>query len=108
MKNTHCSKPKGIYLAKVTSKSEKINPVALAIIELHLCEASVTLENSVIGLSDSIDSAIYCDSESWLRYIMIVSHDGDSNSSDINVVIVTISSDLLKNSINKPSTLFYS
>ena len=64
MKNTHCSKPKGIYLAEATSKSEKINPVALAIIELHLCEASVTLENSVIGLSDSIDSAIYCDSES--------------------------------------------
>ena len=32
--------PKGTFRAKVTSNSEKIKPIALAVIELHLSEGS--------------------------------------------------------------------
>ena len=49
---TYCSIPKGTSWAKVMSDSEKIKPVALAIIELRLSEGisysvSQSLENSI-------------------------------------------------------------
>ena len=49
---TYCGTPKGTCRAEVTSNSEKIKPVALAIIELRLSEGisqllSQSVENSV-------------------------------------------------------------
>ena len=49
---TYCSMPKGTSRAEATSNSEKIKPVALAIIEFHLSEGirqsvSQSVENSV-------------------------------------------------------------
>ena len=38
----YCGMPKGTSRAEVTSNSEKIKPVALAVIKLHLSEASVS------------------------------------------------------------------
>ena len=38
MYSWYCGMPKGTIRAKVTSNSEKIKPVALAVIELHLSE----------------------------------------------------------------------
>ena len=38
MHPTYCGMPKGTSLAEVTSNSEKIKPVALAIIKLRLSE----------------------------------------------------------------------
>ena len=44
----YCGMPKGTSQAEATSKSEKIKPVGLAVIELHLSEGiSQSLENSV-------------------------------------------------------------
>ena len=48
----YCSMPKGMCLAEVTSNSEKIKLIALAIIKLHLSEGishllSQSVENSV-------------------------------------------------------------
>ena len=47
----HCGMPKGIYRAEAKSNSEKIKPVALAVIELRLSEGisqllSQSVENS--------------------------------------------------------------
>ena len=55
MKNTlytYCGMPKGTCRAKATSNSEKIKPIALAVIELRLSEGidqllSQSLENAV-------------------------------------------------------------
>ena len=45
---TYCSMPKGTCLAEAMLNSEKINPVALAVIELRLSEGiSQSVEHSV-------------------------------------------------------------
>ena len=45
----YCGMPKGTSRAEVMSNSEKINPIALAVIELHLSESiSQILSQSVI------------------------------------------------------------
>ena len=49
---TYCGMPKGTCQAEATLNSEKIKPVAVAIIELHLSEGisylvSQSVENSV-------------------------------------------------------------
>ena len=44
---TYCGMPKGTCRAEATSNSEKIKPVALAVIELRLSSVSQLLSQSV-------------------------------------------------------------
>ena len=43
----YCGMPKGISLDEATSNSDKIKPVALAVIELCLPEGRQAVENSI-------------------------------------------------------------
>ena len=61
----YCGMPKGTCQAEATSNSEKIKPVALAVIELHLSEGinqSVTqsVENSVEYIYIFLNSVATC------------------------------------------------
>ena len=53
---THCGMPKGTSRAEVTSNSEKIKPIVLAVIELCLSEGISQLVTQL--LSQSVENSI--------------------------------------------------
>ena len=57
----YCGMPKGTCLAEATPNSEKIKPVALAIIELRLSEGISQLLGQLLSqlLSQPIENSVY-------------------------------------------------
>ena len=53
MHRMYCSVPKGTCLAEVMSNSEKIKPIALAVIKLHLSEGASQPVSQSASQSDS-------------------------------------------------------